>query len=68
MDSLRGRQGDLIEDFDLLGRRLGDFGRTPDVRSLRASLARLTGEVRELRAWESDLVHEAYYVDLGEGG
>lgn len=68
VDSLRARQGDLIEDLDLLSRRLGDFGRTPDVGSLRSHLARLTAEIRELRAWESDLVHEAYFVDLGEGG
>lgn len=68
VDSLRVREGDLIEDLDVLSRRLGDFGRTPDIGALRATLARLTGAIRELRAWESDLVHEAYYVDLGEGG
>ncbi len=65
---LMGRQTKLIETIDELSQRLADLSRPVDVESLRGQLAEITAELRELRAWETDIVYEAYAVDLGEVG
>lgn len=68
VEALCSRQTDIIEDLDGIRTQLADYSRTPDVASMRAALAGITAAIREFRAWEADLVHEAYYVDLGVVG
>lgn len=68
VQALRSRQTAAIEDLDALRAQLADYSRTPDIASMRSALARLTAEIREFRSWEADLVHEAYYVDVGVVG
>lgn len=67
VDELRGREAALIEEIDDLRQTLADLTRTPDVEEIRTRIADMTAEVRELRAWETDIVYEAYAVDLGIG-
>jgi hypothetical protein len=64
---LHRRQGALIEQIDDLHQRLADLTRTPDVSSVRSEIAEIAAEIRELRAWETDIVYEAYSFDLGTG-
>lgn len=61
------RQQKLVEKIDDLRLELSDLSRYFDAKTVRRDIARLTAEVRELRAWETDLVYEAYTVDLGVG-
>ena len=68
VEALRSSQTAIIEDLEGLRAQLADFSRTPDIASLRSTLAGITAEIREFRSWEADLVHEAYYVDLGVVG
>ncbi len=67
VDELRKRQTSLIEEIDDLRRSLADLIRTPDVDVVRSRVADMTAEIRELRAWETDIVYDAYAVDLGTG-
>lgn len=50
-----------------LRQALSDLSRTIDVGDTRSRVSELTAEIRELRAWEVDLVYEAYSFDLGTG-
>lgn len=65
---LHRRQRALVERVDDMHQRLADLSRTPDVNSVRAEIAELTAEMRDLRAWETDIVYEAVAFDLGTGG
>ncbi len=65
--ALHRRQGELIERVDDLHQRLADLTRTPDVAAVRSEIGDMTSEIRELRAWETDIVYEAYAFDLGTG-
>lgn len=67
VDELRKRQTSLVEEIDDLRRSLADLTRTPDVDVVRSRVADITAEIRELRAWETDIVYDAYAVDLGTG-
>ena len=67
VDELRERQTSLIGEIDDLRRSLAHLTRTPDVDSVRSRVAEMTAEIRELRAWETDLVYDAYAVDIGAG-
>lgn len=67
VNELRKRQASLIEEIDDLRRSLADLTRTPDVDAVRSRVADMTAEIRELRAWETDIVYDAYAVDLGIG-
>lgn len=67
VQELQKRQQALVQRVDDLRLELSDLSRTFDVAMLRHALAGVTAEVRELRAWETDLVYEAYTVDLGVG-
>lgn len=64
---LRNTQGDLVDDLDGLRQSLTDLSRTVDVAAIREKLTELTARIRELRAWETDIVYEAYGFDLGTG-
>lgn len=64
---LHQRQKALVEAIDDMHQRLADLSRTPDVNAVRAEIAELTAEMRELRAWETDIVYEAVAFDLGVG-
>jgi hypothetical protein len=68
VEALRSRETVVIEDLQDLRAELADYSRTPDIASMRSALAGITVEIREIRAWEADLVYEAYYVDLGVVG
>lgn len=68
IDELLEREDRLADDIDELERTMADLSRPLDVERLRAELAELTRELRELRAWETDIVYEVYSVDLGIGG
>jgi hypothetical protein len=68
VSELRRRQVALGDRIDELRRELGDHVRDVDVGGVRHEVAQITAEIRELRAWEADLVYEAYSVDLGVGG
>lgn len=67
VNELRKRQTSLVEEIDDLRRSLADLTRTPDVDVVRSRVANMTAEIRELRAWETDIVYDAYAVDLGTG-
>lgn len=67
VNELRKRQSSLVEEIDDLRRSLADLTRTPDVDTVRSRVADMTAEIRELRAWETDIVYDAYAVDLGIG-
>ena len=64
---LRQRQSALLEEVDDLRQFLADLTRPVDVDAIRSRVAEITAEVRELRAWETDLVYDAYTFDLGTG-
>lgn len=68
VSELRRRQEELTDRIDDLRRELSDHVRDVDVAALRHAVAEVTAEIRELRAWEADVVYEAYSVDLGVGG
>jgi hypothetical protein len=65
---LRERQSALAGRLDDLRAKLGDHTRDISIDEVRHEVASLTAEMRELRAWEADVVYEAYSVDLGVGG
>lgn len=65
---LRERQSALGDRIDALRSQLSDHARDVDVGVVRREVAAITSEMRELRAWEADVVYEAYSVDLGVGG
>lgn len=67
VQELRRRQSELIDEIDELRRTLSDLTRTVDVAAVRERLGELTREIRELRAWETDIVYDAYAFDLGTG-
>lgn len=67
VEDLRRRQLELIAEIDDLRQSLSDLSRTIDVGDIRSRVRELTGEIRELRAWEVDIVYEAYSFDLGTG-
>lgn len=64
---LQRRQRAVVQGVDDLRLDLADLTRSYDLATVRRELAALTAEVRELRAWETDLVYEAYTMDLGVG-
>lgn len=61
------REQAVAERIDSLSRLLADFTRPIEVDEIREELAHITREIRDIRAWETDLVYEAYSVDLGVG-
>ena len=66
---LRQRYRAVQEDVTALNRQL-DTIKAPDkidVTDIRQKLERIASELRYQRARETDLVYEAYAVDLGEG-
>ena len=68
IDELLDRELRLADEIDEMARDLADLSRPIDVDAIRSDLAQMTRELRELRAWETDIVYEAYSVDLGIGG
>lgn len=66
--ALRERQSALIEEIDALRQSMSDLSRTVDVATTRSKVSEMTAEIRELRAWETDIVYEAYAFDLGTPG
>lgn len=68
VSELRSRQTALIDEIDALRHSLSDLARTIDVGAIRSRVAEMTAEIRELRAWETDIVYEAYAFDLGTPG
>jgi ATP phosphoribosyltransferase regulatory subunit HisZ len=67
VNELLEREGRLAEEIDGLVRVLADVSRLMPVDGVRKQLADIALELRELRAWETDIVYEAYAVDLGVG-
>lgn len=67
VEELLAREQDVAERIDELIRSLNDLARSVPVREVREDLAGITKEIRDLRAWETDLVYETYSVDLGVG-
>jgi len=67
IEELRDRHSGLLEEVDDLRQTLADLTRTVDVAAVRGRIGEMTGELRELRAWETDLVYDAYAFDLGTG-
>ena len=67
VQELRGRQTELIDEIDELRRTLSDLTRTVDVGAVRERVGSMTKEIRELRAWETDIVYDSYAFDLGTG-
>lgn len=65
IDELLEREDRLADRIDELARKLADLSRHVDVEIIRLELAEITRELRELRAWETDIVYEGYSVDLG---
>lgn len=65
--NLRNRQQRLLERIEALDLYVADSSRTVDMAGLRGEVRDLVNEVQALRAEESDLVYEAFYVDLGVG-
>jgi len=64
---LRRTQSKVSDELDHLRQSLTDLSRTVDVAAVRRKVADLTAQIRELRAWETDIVYEAYDFDLGTG-
>ena len=64
---LRQAQSELLVALDDLRQELSDLARTVDVADVRRRVGELTRRIRELRAWEVDLVYEALDLDLGTG-
>jgi len=67
VDRLRQAQTDLLTSLDDLRQDLSDLARAVDVAEVRTTVSELTMTIRELRAWEVDLVYEALDLDLGTG-
>jgi hypothetical protein len=69
VEELRQRYRALNDDVVALSRQLRTINPTDtiDVTDIRQTLERIAGEIRYQRARETDLVYEAYAVDLGEG-
>lgn len=67
VEELATRQENVSEQVDLLTANLADLSRPVDVVTVREEIAEITLEIRELRAWETDIVYEAYAFDLGVG-
>jgi len=67
VNQLRQAQSELLGSLDDLRQDLSDLARTVDVGEVRARVGELTRTIRELRAWEVDLVYEALDLDLGTG-
>lgn len=67
IEELQGRHSGLLEEVDDLRQSLADLTRPPDVAAVRNRIGEMTAELRELRAWETDLVYDAYAFDLGTG-
>jgi hypothetical protein len=61
------REQAAAERIDALNRLLAGFTRPIEVDEIREELAHITREIRDIRAWETDLVYEAHSVDLGVG-
>ena len=67
VEQLRRAQSDLLAALDDLRQDLSDLARTVDIADVRRRVGDLTRQIRELRAWEVDLVYEALDLDLGTG-
>ena len=69
VEELRQRSLTIRNDLTALSRRLHaiDGTDTIDSADIRQQLERIASEMRYQRARETDLVYEAYAVDLGEG-
>jgi ATP phosphoribosyltransferase regulatory subunit HisZ len=67
VNQLRAAQSNLLAELDDLRQDLSDLARTVDVAVVRGRVSELTRQIRELRAWEVDLVYEALDLDLGTG-
>lgn len=67
VEELLEREHQVAERIDRLILRLADLVRSVPVGEIREELAEITKEIRDLRAWETDLVYETYSVDLGVG-
>ncbi len=65
VDELRQSQARLIDEIDDLRQSLADLTRPFDVAAVRSRIGDMTTEIRELRAWETDIVYDAYAFDLG---
>ena len=65
LEDLRRRQLHLIGQIDDLRPSLSNLPRNIDVGDIRSHVGELTAEVRELRAREVDIVHQAHSFDLG---
>jgi hypothetical protein len=64
---LRERHLELDDRINLLRMELADNSRSIDVAATRSELTEIAAMMRELRSWETDIVYEAYSVDLGSG-
>jgi len=69
VEELRQRYRAVNDDVAALSRQLHAISPTDtiDVADIRQTLERIAGELRYQRARETDLVYEAYALDLGEG-
>lgn len=67
IEELLMREHRLANDIDEMARTIADLSRPINVEAIRSDLAEMTRELRDLRAWETDIVYEAYSVDLGIG-
>lgn len=67
VNQLRPAQSTLLAELDDLRQDLSDLARTVDVAEVRRRVNELTRQIRELRAWEVDLVYETLGLDLGTG-
>jgi hypothetical protein len=65
VNELRERQAELMKELDGLRHSLADLTRPVDVATVRSRIGEMTAEIRELRAWETDIVYDAYAFDLG---
>lgn len=67
VNELRRRQSELMDGLDGLRNSLTDLTHPVDIASVRSKIGEMTAEIRELRAWETDIVYDAYAFDLGTG-
>jgi uncharacterized protein YhaN len=69
VQELRQRYREIQDDLAALHRQLAIVDTTDmiDVADIRQMLERLANELRYQRARETDIVYEAYAVDIGEG-
>ena len=56
IEELLEREDRLANDVDEMARNLADLSRPVDVEGVRTALADIARELRELRAWETDIV------------